>query len=107
MVGRCGSAIKKLRIVTLRFGSDRKWSLNDGQIPNVRGVRVHVRTGYNTGQGNPRASRNGGVSDLPPEIPTVTIRHLSIVYESPYPTNRLGGPSSPSDAHGGMGGARG
>ena len=59
MVGRCGSAIKKLRIVTLRFGSDRKWSLNDGQIPNVRGVRVHVRTGYHRVEGNRRASRNG------------------------------------------------
>jgi hypothetical protein len=26
---------------------DRKWPLNDGQIPNFRGERVHVSTGYN------------------------------------------------------------
>jgi hypothetical protein len=40
---------------------DRKWSLNDGQSPNFRGVRVHVSTGYNRAEGNRRASRNGRV----------------------------------------------
>jgi hypothetical protein len=48
---------------------DRKWPLNDGQIPNVRGVRVHVSTGYNRVEGIRLASRNGLVGDLPPEIP--------------------------------------
>jgi hypothetical protein len=46
--------------------------------PNYRGVRVHVSTGYNRGEGNRRASRNRGVSDLPPEIPHVTIRNFCI-----------------------------
>ena len=49
--------------------------MNDGQIPNVRGVRVHVSTSYNRVEGNRRASRNGLVSSSPtPETPTVTIR---------------------------------
>jgi hypothetical protein len=26
--------------------------LNEGQRPNFRGVRVHVSTGYNLGEGN-------------------------------------------------------
>jgi hypothetical protein len=62
---------KKWRIVTVGFGTGRqKGSLNEGQIPNFRVVRVHVSTGYNRGEGNRRASRNGRVSDLP----HVTIR---------------------------------
>jgi hypothetical protein len=73
------TAMKQLRIVTLRFGrQNRKWPLNDRQIPNVRVVRVHASTGYNRAEGNRRASRNGRVSDLPPEIPNVTIRNFSI-----------------------------
>jgi hypothetical protein len=51
-------------------------SLNDGQIPHLHGVRVALGTGYHRVEGNRRASRNGLVSDLPPEIPTVTIRNL-------------------------------
>jgi hypothetical protein len=40
---------KRLRIVTLGFGAGRqRWSLNDGQIPNFRGERVHVT--YNRGE---------------------------------------------------------
>ena len=42
----------------------------EGQIPNLRGVAEHVSTGYNRVEGNLRASRNGLMSDLPPEIPT-------------------------------------
>ena len=41
-------------------------------------MRVHVSTGYHHDEGNRRASRNGLVSDLPPE----TIRHLFVA--SPY-----------------------
>jgi hypothetical protein len=62
---------------------DRNWSLNDGQIPNCRGERVHVRTGYNHAGGNRRALRNGRASDPPPETPTVSIRHLSIAVRHP------------------------
>jgi transcription factor IIIB subunit 2 len=42
----------------LRFGhgGDRKWRLNDGQIPNVRGMRVARGTGYNRVKENRRAS---------------------------------------------------
>jgi hypothetical protein len=59
-----------LRIVTIRVwhGGDRKWPLNEEHTPNFRGVRVHVSTGYKRVEGNRRASRNGRVSDLPPEI---------------------------------------
>ena len=49
---------------------DRKGSLNDGQTPISRGLRVHASTGYHRCEGNRRASRNGRVSDLPPEIPS-------------------------------------
>jgi hypothetical protein len=50
----------------------------DGQIPNFRGVRVHVSTGYHRVEGNRRASRNGLVSDLPPEITNVSIGNFCI-----------------------------
>ena len=50
------------------FG-ERKWSLDEGQIANVRVVRAALGTGYDRVEGNRRASRNGLVSDLPPEIP--------------------------------------
>jgi hypothetical protein len=36
--------------------------------------------GHNRVAGNRRAWRNGRVSDLPPEIPTVTIRNCVITY---------------------------
>jgi hypothetical protein len=51
-----------------------KLRINDVQSPHFRGVCVHVSTGYNRVEGSQRASRNGLVSDLPPEIPPVTIR---------------------------------
>ena len=63
--------------------------MNDGQIPNSRGVRVDVGTGYNPAEGNRRASRNGRVSDLPPETPSVTIRNFCIAElppETPHVT---------------------
>jgi hypothetical protein len=55
---------------------DREWSLNDGQIPYFRVVRVALGMGYNRVEGTRRTSRNGLVSDLPPEIPNVAIRNL-------------------------------
>jgi hypothetical protein len=64
------AATNKLRIVTCGFGTARqKWPLNDGQIPNPNVVRVALGTGYHRVEGNRRASRNGRVSDLPPETP--------------------------------------
>jgi class 3 adenylate cyclase len=36
-------------------GFGRKWSLNEGQIPNFRGVRVALGTGDNRVEGNRRA----------------------------------------------------
>jgi hypothetical protein len=36
----------------------REWSLNDGRIPNFRGLRSALGTGYNRVEGNRRASRN-------------------------------------------------
>ena len=50
---------------------DRKWPLNDGQIPIFRGVRVALGTGSNRVEGNRRTSRNALVIDLSPEIPHV------------------------------------
>ena len=65
---RGGSDGKKCESQRLGWhGGDRKWSLNDGQIPNFRVVRVALGTGYNRVEGNRRASRVS-VSDLPPEI---------------------------------------
>jgi hypothetical protein len=59
----------KLRIVTSCLAHDNiKCSLNDSQIINTRGVRVHVSPGYTRVEGNRRASRNGLVSVLPPEL---------------------------------------
>jgi hypothetical protein len=68
---RVRTPIKKLRIVTLRLGTARQRMdpLNDGHIPNPNVVRVAFGTGYHRVEGNRRASRNGPVSDLPPEIP--------------------------------------
>jgi hypothetical protein len=61
----------------LGFGAGRqKMALNDGQIPNVRGVRAHVSTGYNRGEGNRRASRNGLVSDLHRKSLTLHFRNF-------------------------------
>jgi hypothetical protein len=65
---------------SLRYGlarGDREWSLDDGHIPNARGVRRALGTGYNRGEGIRRASRNGRVSSSP-EIPNVTIRNFFI-----------------------------
>jgi hypothetical protein len=64
------------RIVTLR--GDRKRSLNDGQIPHFRGVRVHVSPGYHRAEGNRRASRSCLVSDLHPKPPTTRFANFSI-----------------------------
>ena len=52
--------------------------MNDAQTPNFRGVRVAPGTGYHRVEANRRASCNGRVSHLPPEIPNVTIRNLCI-----------------------------
>jgi hypothetical protein len=59
----------------LGFGTGRQENqpLNDGQIPNVRVVRVRVSTGYTRVEGNRRASRNGRVSSSPTEIPTIRL----------------------------------
>jgi hypothetical protein len=74
----CGGEQKR-RVVTFRglARRDRKWPLNDGQIPNPNVVRVAPGSDYRRVEGNRRASRNGRVSDLPPETPT-TIRNLFI-----------------------------
>jgi hypothetical protein len=53
-------------------------ALNDGKIPNPNVVRVAPGMGYRRVEGNRRASRNSLVSDIPPEIPTVTKRNLCI-----------------------------
>jgi hypothetical protein len=53
----------------LGFGTARqKLVLNEGQIPNSCVVRVAFGTGFYRVEGNRRASRNGPVSEPPPEI---------------------------------------
>jgi hypothetical protein len=72
----------KSRIETQARGN-RKWS-NERQFPNFRVVCVALGTGYTRVRGIGRASRNGLVRDLPPEIPIrpnrvkqITVRHSS------------------------------
>jgi hypothetical protein len=48
--------------------------MDKSQTPN--GVRVAPGTGYSRVEGNRRASRNGPVSELPPETPTVRFATL-------------------------------
>ena len=89
VVGRSGgthspTAMQKLRIERLGFGTARqKMALNDLQQPNFRGVRVALGTRYNPGEGNRRASRNGRVSDLPPEILPVRFATFASLYPLP------------------------
>jgi hypothetical protein len=64
---------------------DRSWPLNDGQIPNSRGVRVHVSTGYNRVEGNRRAPRNGRVSCSPTRNP-LRFATLFIAVTLPHPS---------------------
>jgi hypothetical protein len=64
---------------------ERKWSLNEGQIPNSRGVRVGLGTGYNPDERNRRASRNSRVSSSPTRIPNVTIRDFLTAGRQPEP----------------------
>jgi hypothetical protein len=66
--------VKQLPNRNRRVWRDREWSLNDAQSPNPNVVRVASGTRYHRVAGDRRASRNGRVSDLPPEIPDVTIR---------------------------------
>jgi hypothetical protein len=69
------SAMQKLPTVTLRvWHGATEMALERGTNPKPNVVRLHVSTGYNRVEGNRRASRNGRVSDLPPELPNVTIR---------------------------------
>ena len=77
-----------MRIVTLRVGTGRqKRVLDEGQIPNVRVVRVHVSTGYNRVEGNRRPSRNGpAVSSSPIRIANVTIRNLFVAVHRHIPS---------------------
>jgi hypothetical protein len=67
-----GTAMQKLRIEHVKLGlarRDRKWPLNDRQIPNPNVVRVAFGTGYHRVEGNRRASRNRRVSRSPTRNP--------------------------------------
>jgi hypothetical protein len=71
---------------------DIKWSSNEGlpQCPHLCSVRVALGAGYNPppAEGIGRASRSGGVSDLPrPEIPNNPIRNFCVAVSclSPNP----------------------
>jgi hypothetical protein len=55
---------------------DRKWPLNEGQIPNFRVVRVAPGAAYTQGEGNRRASRYD-----PQIIPRFVSAHLSETHQ--------------------------
>jgi hypothetical protein len=58
-----------------------KVALNERQIPNCRGVGVALGTGYDPGEGNRRASRNGRVvSSSPTESLTVRFATFTSLY---------------------------
>jgi serine/threonine protein kinase len=59
---------------------DRKWPLNDGQIPNPNVDRVDPGTVYYRVEGDRRASRNGPVSDISHPKPQ---RHNFATFASP------------------------
>jgi hypothetical protein len=52
--------------------------LNDGQIPDVRGVRVHVSTGYHPGEGNRRVVAKRPRERISHPKSHVTIRNFVI-----------------------------
>ena len=69
-ISQCGSSLSYAGNLRVMHCATENGPLNDGQIPNVRVARVTLGTGYTPGEVNRWASRNGRVSDLPPEIPT-------------------------------------
>jgi hypothetical protein len=69
------TAMRKLRIVTLRFGTGRERMVLE-RWTNPKLSR-RTCTCYNRGIGNRRASRNGLVSDLPPKSLNATIATFS------------------------------
>jgi hypothetical protein len=69
----------KLRIVTLGIGTARqKMVLERWTNPKPQRRTRSPRYGVHRVEGNRWASRNGPVSNLPPEIPSVTIRNFFI-----------------------------
>jgi hypothetical protein len=62
------------------------------------------RTGYQRVEGNRRASRNGPVSDLPPEIPIVTIRLSAwgCAHTTPLSIRHFRAPHSSAASHAGQ-----
>jgi hypothetical protein len=83
---------------TVWHGATENCPLNDGQIPNPNVVRVVHGTRYHRVEGNRRASRNGPVSDPPPETPQVTIRNFFVAVHplSPSELPNIGPTSAPS-----------
>jgi hypothetical protein len=76
-IGR--TAVRKSRIGRLGFGTGRqRMALERGTSPKLSRRTCSPRYGLHRVEGNRRASRNGRVSDLPPEIPNVTIRNWFI-----------------------------
>lgn len=65
-------AVRKFANRTLRVwhGAGQEMPLDDVRIPNVRGVRAALGSGYTHARGIGRTSRNGRESDRPPETAT-------------------------------------
>jgi hypothetical protein len=81
------TTMHKLRTEMLGFGAGRQKMVLERETNPKRSRRVHVSTRYNRVEGNRRASRNGLVSDLPPENP-----HLdSQLFVSLYATSSAAG----------------
>ena len=76
-----------MRIVTAGFGTGRqRMALERGTSPKLsrrtctREYRLQPQTGYNPREGNRRAWRSSGVSDLPPEILTFRFAAFTSLY---------------------------
>jgi hypothetical protein len=82
--------MKHSRIVTVaKVWHGAKWPLNEGQSPSPNVVRVVPGTGYHRVEGNRRASRNGRVSDPPPETADFP-PSLQVVYMPTCVTRTMG-----------------
>jgi hypothetical protein len=60
---------------------------NDGQIPDFRGVRLALGTGYNRGERNRRTSRNGRVSSSPNSHPPTLKRPRELIPQLSSPSS--------------------
>jgi hypothetical protein len=78
------TAMEKIanRNVRARHWGDMNWPLNNGQLPNFRGIRLHVRTGYHRAEGNRRRreKEKGRVSSSSTRKPLLPLATFASLY---------------------------